>query len=304
VKSALRRAIFVLAIAAATTSADAMEVARPLRVVTFNLFHGGPSSGWFGDGDALEERLAMVTEELRALGPDVVALQEASVGWGRGKVAARVAEALGMQYVYAPATTRVFPVPVLNHLIVRAMNFAEGSAVLSRFPITASEVFDLPRCAKKLDPRILLRADVRTPWGEVAVFSTHVSRDDCQVARVGEIVRAEARRRPAVVMGDFNAAESLSAIAALNGDGFVDAYRAANPEGDGLTVWQRPWAEDATVRRRVDYILVAGAGADVACASRVILDRPRRLPDGRTLWPSDHYGVLADLRLFGIKCAP
>ena len=286
------------------TPAGATEAPRPLRVVTFNLFHGGPTSGWFGDGDALEDRLAMVTAELRALSPDIVALQEASVGWGRGNVAARVAEALGMTYVYEPATTRVFPLPLINHVIVRAINFAEGSAVLSRFPIAGSEVYDLPRCAKKLDPRILLRADVRTPWGEVAVFSTHVSRDDCQVERVAEIVRAEAARRPTVVMGDFNAGETLSVITALHGAGFVDAFRAANPNDDGRTVWQRPWAEASTVHRRVDYILVAGAGPDVACASRVILDRPRRLPDGRTLWPSDHYGVLAELRLFGIKCAP
>jgi hypothetical protein len=30
-------------------------------------------------------------------------------------------------------------------------------------------------------------------------------------------------------------------------------------------------------------------------ASRIVLDTPHRLPDGSTLWPSDHYGVLADL---------
>jgi endonuclease/exonuclease/phosphatase family metal-dependent hydrolase len=281
-----------------------MDAPRPLRVVTFNLFHGGPSSGLFGDGEALEERLAMVTAELRALAPDVIGLQEASVGWGRGNVAARLAGALGMEYVYAPATTRVFPLPLVNHIIVRAMNFAEGPAVLSRFPIAGSEVYDLPRCKRRLDPRVLLRADVRTPWGDLAVFSTHVSRDDCQVERVAEIVRAQAATRPAVLMGDFNAAETSMALKAYE-DGFVDAFRAASPEAPGLTVWQRPGAPDATVGRRVDYIFVAGVrDPKVACASRVILNRPRRDADGRTLWPSDHYGVLAELAVFGIQCAP
>ena len=247
----------------------------------------------------------MVVEELRALAPDVVGLQEASIGWGRGNVAARLADALGMTFVHAPATTRVFPLPLVNHVIVRLMNFAEGPAVLSRFPIAGSEIHDLPRCVKKLDPRVMLRVDVRTPWGELGVFSTHVSRDDCQVARVAEIVRDHAATRPAILMGDFNATESLPAITALNGNGgFVDAFRAANPQAPGLTVWQRPWSPAPTVFRRVDYIFVAGAGSDVACASRLVLDRPRRLADGRTLWPSDHYGVLAELRLFGIKCAP
>lgn len=286
-------------------SARAMESPRPLRVVTFNLFHGGASSGLVGDGEALEARLAMVTAELRALAPDVIAVQEASVGWGRGNVAARLAGALGMAHVHATATTRVFPVPLMNQLIVRAMNFAEGPAVLSRFPITGSEVYDLPRCVKTLDPRVLLRADVRTPWGDLAVFSTHIARDDCQVARVAEIVRDHAATRPALLMGDFNAGDTMSAIRALNGDGgFVDAFRAANPDSPGLTVWQRPGAPEPTVGRRVDYIFVAGTGIDVACTSRVILDRPHRDSDGRMLWPSDHYGVLAELRLFGIKCPP
>jgi hypothetical protein len=32
--------------------------------------------------------------------------------------------------------------------------------------------------------------------------------------------------------------------------------------------------------------------------SRVVVDAPSRLPDGTPLWPSDHYGVLADLAVF------
>jgi hypothetical protein len=27
----------------------------------------------------------------------------------------------------------------------------------------------------------------------------------------------------------------------------------------------------------------------------VVFDQPGRLPDGTVLWPSDHYGVLADI---------
>jgi endonuclease/exonuclease/phosphatase family metal-dependent hydrolase len=286
-----------------TSSAHAMEAPRPLRVVTFNMFHGGPASGWFGDGQALEERLRVVTDELRALAPDVIALQEASVGRERGDVARRLAVALGMEHVHATATTRVFSLPLVNQLIVRLLNFAEGPAVLSRFPITGSEVYDLPRCAKRLDPRVLVRATVRTPWGEVAAFSAHVSRDDCQLSRVAEIARAHAALRPTVLMGDFNTGEAAPAIRAL--DGFVDVFRAVNPGRRGSTGWQRPWAPARTAQRRIDYIFVAGVpDRDVTCDSRVVLDQPRRQPDGRTLWPSDHYGVLADVRVFGIKCAP
>ena len=105
-----------------------------------------------------------------------------------------------------------------------------------------------------------------------------------------------------------NPGESIPpAIQALtNGGGFVDVFRVTNPDEPGLTVWQRVRSETPTVFRRVDYVLMAGVrnGAGAACTSRVVLNTPGRAPDGSPLWPSDHYGVLADLDIFGIKCAP
>ena len=71
----------------------------------------------------------------------------------------------------------------------------------------------------------------------------------------------------------------------------------ANPSAPGLTVWQRVEAPEPTVRRRVDYVfLVPGTELPgMVRGSRVVLDVPGARPDGRVLWPSDHYGVLADL---------
>ena len=83
------------------------ESSAVLRVVTFNLLHGGPASGWRGTGEHLEERLAMVTRELQALAPDVIGLQEASVTRGRGNVAARLGTALGLYWAHASATRRL-----------------------------------------------------------------------------------------------------------------------------------------------------------------------------------------------------
>jgi endonuclease/exonuclease/phosphatase family metal-dependent hydrolase len=275
-------------------------------VITFNMFHGGPWSSWNGDTYDLEARLEMVTRELRALAPDVVALQEASQGRRRGVVARRLADALGFHYVFEPATTRLSPVGLLNKLLVAALDFAEGPAVLSRFPITGSEVSTLPRCRRPLDPRILLRADVATPWGTLVIFTTHTSSDPCQVDHVRAIVHAHAATAPVILTGDLNLAETHDAIAAFNGaGGFVDAFRAARPDAAGPTVYQRPGATVPTVSRRVDYIFVGGV-RDTArvCDSRVVLDQPGRAADGRVMWPSDHYGVLADVAPFGIQCAP
>ena len=197
-----------LALGAILLTASGVMAAEPapnLRVLTLNLYHGGPSSGLIGDGGQLEARLTMVIAELRALRPDVVALQEASDGWGRGNVAARLAAALGLHHVHAPATSRLSPLALLNRLLVFAMNFNEGPAVLSRFPIASSTVHDLPRCERALHPRVMLEAEIATPWGPLRVYSTHTERDACQHERIAELVAARRGPLPSILMGDFNA---------------------------------------------------------------------------------------------------
>ena len=272
---------------------------RSLRVVTFNMFHGGASSGLTGNAARLDTRLDLAVRELRGLDADIVALQEASAGQGRGDVVAHLAAELGLHHVHAPATARVFSLGPVNRFVVWLIGFAEGPAVLSRFPIALSEVHDLPRCEQALDPRVLLRVAVTTPWGELDVYSTHTTRNACQHRRVAELVAARRGALPSVVMGDFNAVEGGAAIATLADAGLVDAFRAANPAGTGSTVWQQIEAADSTVIRRVDYVFVLpGTKTDARVrASRVVLNTPGRLADGGVLWPSDHYGVLADLEL-------
>ena len=279
--------------------AFAGQESRPLRVLTYNVLHDGPTSGFFNNGTYLEERLDMVVREFRQIDADIIALQEASESRRHGNVPHRIAEALGLHLVYAPATDRIFQVPLLDKAIVGIMGFKEGAAILSRYPITASEVSDLPRCRSRFEPRILLRADVDSPWGPVRVFSTHIARsDDCQMERVGEIVRNNRGAGPSILMGDFNTVETSKVLTILRDEaGFVDAFRTANPNEPGPTVWQRIEASQPTASRRVDFIFLSPGEASKAAlrSSRIILDHPGRLADGRPLWPSDHYGVFAEL---------
>jgi endonuclease/exonuclease/phosphatase family metal-dependent hydrolase len=275
------------------------EAPGALRVVTFNLLHGGPSSGLWGDDHHLDARLDLVVRELGEVDPDIVGLQESSIN-GRRHVAARLAAQLGLHWAHASATRRISGIGVLDRLLVWAMNFEEGPAVLARWPISETEVFDLPRCVKFYDPRVVLRAAVETPHGRLQVFSTHLLHDPCQARRLGEIVRAHAGPLPALVMGDFNASASTQWIQDLVREGaLIDAYRAANPDAAGPTVWQRPDAPSPTVTRRVDFIFVQPGTALPARvrSSEVVLATPGRLANGVTLWPSDHYGVLAELAL-------
>jgi endonuclease/exonuclease/phosphatase family metal-dependent hydrolase len=296
--AALRSILAVALLVAPGAASAGAEPARPLRVVTFNVLHGGPKSGWTGDGVRLERRLAIAIEQLRAIDPDIVGLQEASAAWGRGNIARRIADALGLKHAWAPATSRVF-VPPFGLLLTWLMNFVEGPAILSRYPILDAMPHELPHCMRRFDPRVALEARVQTPSGPVTVVSVHTSGDPCQLARVGELVRAGSDGAPAIVMGDFNAPEWSPDVVALTNDGFIDAFRAANPGVPGLTTWQRPTAPGPTVRRRVDYVFLRAGDRRIprVRASRVVLDTARREPDGTTLWPSDHYGVLAEVEL-------
>jgi endonuclease/exonuclease/phosphatase family metal-dependent hydrolase len=124
----------------------------------------------------------------------VVALQESSLTRRSGDVAARIAQALGLVHVHA--RERVFPPRVLGRLIVGALGFVEGPAIVSRFPSVATEVYDLPRGQRWIDPRVALRADIQTPASVVAVFSTHTPRDDCQTRREASWLASRTGARP------------------------------------------------------------------------------------------------------------
>src|SRR5207247_10647823 len=91
----------------------------------------------------------------------------------------------------------------------------------------------------------------------------------------------------------------------MNGVRFVDAFRGPNPKAQGPTVWQRIEAPQSTVSRRVDFILFLNGRKSTASvlSSRIVLDRPGQLPNGSTLWPSDHHGVLAELAILPVNRA-
>jgi endonuclease/exonuclease/phosphatase family metal-dependent hydrolase len=272
----------------------APAVAESLRLVTFNMLHGGITLRQT-DGERLEERLAMTIDGLRALDADVIALQEASAGPARGDVTARIAAALGYDHVRAPAGYRW-----IGRMAAWATGFDEGPALLTRLPILATETIDVTACGEWYG-RTAACAVLQTPTGPLRVCSTHVSGNACQLADLGETLAARRDARPLVLMGDLNSTPDSPGLRSLiDRLGLVDAFGVANPDAPGLTVYQ-PVREPARMaRRRVDYVLVAGAsGPPRVRASRIVLDTPGTGGDGRPLWPSDHYGVVADVELFG-----
>jgi len=280
---------------------DAPPAPRPLRFVSFNVLHGGLTSELWGNADDLDDRLALATQELAALDADVIGLQEASRGRRRGDTTSRLAAALGYHYVEAGATSRLFGGSLLGWLTAKVLGFDEGPAILSRYPITATRTALLAQCGA-FYRRVLLCAEVCTPWGPVEACSTHLSGSRCHAKSVETTLRSAETDAPIVLMGDLNATEDSPGLTLLRTDGgFVDTFRSANPTEPGFTDDQEIDEEAATAQERVDYVLVTPAHGRTTRVldSRVVLDRPMRTEDGDVLWPSDHYGVLSDVDVFG-----
>ena len=260
-----------------------------LRVLTWNLW-------WrFGPWERRRPAIAATLAELR---PDVVALQEVWGEPGGTDLAAELAGDLGYDHAYA------------SRLSIDGVDF--GNAVLSRWPITSSASTDLPAPPGADELRLVLRADVDGPRGPFQVFSTHLNwrfdhsgiRQE-QVRGIAEAVAAaRPRTYPPILCGDFNAVPDSDEVRLLTGraagpvDGLVfhDAWEVAGDGGPGST-WSNanPYAAlDLEPDRRIDYVFAGwpkagGAGHVTSC--RVVGTDP---VDG--VVPSDHYGVLAELR--------
>jgi endonuclease/exonuclease/phosphatase family metal-dependent hydrolase len=185
-----------------------------------------------------------------------------------------------------------------------------GLAIMSRWPVERHEARTLsgPEDAAGA----VLFAEIGGPRGAVQVFLValtwrleHSGVRQAQVREVAAFAAEVQRRRcPTILCGDFNADPDSDEIRLLTGKsepavpGLVcyDAWDTAGSGGPGYT-WARTnsWAVPVLwPDRRIDHVFSAwprrgGAGHPVHC--EVI-----GTEEIGGVLPSDHYGVLADLR--------
>jgi endonuclease/exonuclease/phosphatase family metal-dependent hydrolase len=261
-----------------------------VRVATLNLW---------GEQPPFERRMALCQRQLAELHLDVVALQEVRELPTIPNMAATLAKGLGMNWVFAPA--------------VEWGGGVEGVALLSRMPIVSSGHIELPRATRD-ERRVLLWALLETPHGPLRCYSTHLNyrlaQGDFREEQVAAIDR-ELRGQEAalkVLMGDFNAVPESDEIRYLRGlhsiEGrrayYQDAFGKLHPGEPGYT-WSRlnpytqrlRWLE---ADRRLDYIFVSPMtreGRGIIHECRIVCD----VPDGEGAFPSDHFGVMAEVQL-------
>lgn len=270
-----------------------------LRVLTLNLWH---------DAGPWPARAERIRAWLDRLDPDVVGFQEALRAGPMDQVATLLEHRLPHRdYVRAAMLAR------------ESGDLEFGNAVASRWRITGRDASPLPDRGDH-ETRAVLHCDIDAPFGALSFTCTHLHwrfhHGDVRCKQVAEVARQVVARRPKggfppILVGDFNAEPDSDEIRFLTGSHalegksvyFHDAWRvagegdAAKPSETSGCTWsnRNPYARIALEpNRRIDYVftgypMASGLGLVERC--RVVCD-----DDAGGVWPSDHFGVYAELR--------
>lgn len=262
-----------------------------LRVLSLNVWN---------DSGPWDRRRELIRSWVRRLEPDVIGLQEIlrSPSWNQ---AVDLLDGFGYRIDYARANEFWKP---------SAPDF--GNAVASRWPIVDREETTLPDNGDG-ETRCALSVTLDAPFGPLCFTCTHLNwkfhhgfvRERQVVALMDFVLKRRPRDGfPPVVVGDFNAEPDSAEIRYVTGKQSMggrsvymnDSWRVAGSGGDGTTWSNRnPYARLAQEPdRRIDYIFggfprADGTGKIERC--RVVCDA-----DDDGVWPSDHFGVYAELR--------
>ena len=213
--------------------------------------------------------------------------------------------------IEAPALTPAGP-------CCREIRFTDREVILvragrPRVPITLSNVQEgtftaqlpltLPGGLVYVQKRGWLSVDVRLRGTQFRFITSHLETEEAapiQEQEGQEIVAGPAATRlPVIFVCDCNSradGTGTTTYADLLAAGFDDTWVERHPRNPGLTCCQQENLrnEGSTFDRRIDLILLRGHGQ--VLRARVVGDEP----DDRTaggLWPSDHAGVVARIRL-------
>ncbi len=238
---------------------------RPLRAVAWNIERG----------KRLDALLGVLAERPELANPDLMLLTEVDVGMGRSgneHVAARIGEALGMGWVFAP-----------SHLVLSPGDHAErdhgvdnsralhGVALLSRFPIRRVVGVPLPEFVdkfhvleKRLGDKRALVAEVDAPGGALVVAAVHLDpfappRHRARQMRLVTEAMARMGHERALLGGDLNTTTyHLGSIAGLG----LDIAGKLLIHGFEGTVHRYMTPERTAERRVFDELARAGLTVD------------------------------------------
>jgi endonuclease/exonuclease/phosphatase family metal-dependent hydrolase len=247
--------------------------------------------------DRWDERLPLILADMSALQPDLLGLQECVYPLQQDRLIGAAGEG--------------------RYAAIRgwAGRLEYGNSMLVREPLVAVDVerFDLRA------ERAVHRVRIDLPNGaSVVVAVTHFHhlpidsaiRDAQAEALIGwldasaapeesayvESATSSAAADALIVMGDFNANPSEPAYARMRAAGFRSSFAEANGTEPDIT-WpsglQGPMIDAEGTAQCIDYIWIRGRVSVESC--RLVFDRPA--VGDPTLYPSDHFGLAARLKI-------
>ncbi len=285
-------------------------------ILTLNVFHDLPAYR------QLERRCELIAEAIAARRPDVAALQEVLRATGTGDIGVKIRD--GVNRLCGSDIYRL-DYAVADGAGDGEFSFDEGVALLSRVepdgPAESLKYIAQVEMATEVaghryrlpDNRVALRRRFRLENGaRIDVSVSHLTdRPECIDAVAVRTMQARelagwaaagsSSEITVILAGDFNDIPGSPTIAQFERAGFIDLHKAFG-SGPGYTNDRDDIdlnAERATHNQRIDYLMMRVAGGNDAEVRKVgpFAERPHRERDGTWLWPSDHIGVFATLRL-------
>ncbi len=261
-----------------------------LKVMTLNIWNYN---------DPWSERLPLIIKAVREENPDIVGFQEIRSDLqfdNEGKnQAEQIAERLpGYNFVFERAQ-------------IDGKTRWEGLATMAMHSILSFDHLKLSRNPNEprdwRHQRIVLRAEIELPVGPLHFFNTHLSLSekcrDHSIVEVVDFIRRFKSNLPKIIVGDFNAPPDQKSIRFMLGETYIngkktafhDCWREIHGGEEGLT-----YRVIDKLASRIDYVFINSEGEGAAWKildSRLTANRP----DKRGLFPSDHYGLAAKIRL-------
>ena len=213
----------------------------------------------------------------------------------KGLVYRRVAE-IELLDVEAP-TGLGFDIRLTDHETILAREDAQVTKSEGA-PFKKLLVLPSPTVGEVKLPRGWVSVDVKYRGENLRFVSTHLESFDSgtRVAQARELADLLANEtRPVILVGDLNSDPGKEGELVLASAGFEDVWSALH-DGDGLTccfLEDLTKTKGAALTERIDYVLTRGPFEPRK--ARVLGARRGSRLDG--LWPSDHAGVFAELRM-------
>jgi endonuclease/exonuclease/phosphatase family metal-dependent hydrolase len=196
-------------------------------VMTYNIHQGFNTEGRINPWQLLET--------IRAVNPDILALQESDMNRITSTnvdIVQWLAHKLNMYAYFGPQT---------RYQIY-------GVAILSKYPLQNANTYLLPSIE---DQRVLVRADIEYAGHSVSVYSVHMGLSEEDRTKQAQIVTnlLSLGKEWKILMGDFNSDPGSLQMEQFNT--LVDCWAAAgNLTDHGYT------SDSLNPRKRIDYILV------------------------------------------------